>query len=130
MQTVLANLLLAYAPLAALVGNRVHWRRMPQGQPAPNVVMHKISGSPSYTYGGPTSYAQTRVQFDCKGNTVAEAQQVAQALTVRLAGFRGAFAGFVFQGCFLDNEGQDDGVDGTSTWFVERRDFLIHWAPA
>jgi hypothetical protein len=130
MQTKLAGLLLAHAPLAALVGNRIHWRRMPQGQPMPNIVMHKISGVHDYTMSGASGYVATRVQFNCKGHTVAEAQSVALALEARLSGFSGVYGGFNFQGCFLVNEGQDDGKDGVIDWYIERRDFSLHWAPA
>lgn len=130
MQTKLANLALEHAPLVALIGNRIHWRRMPQGLPMPNIVMHKISGVTDYTMAGVSGYVATRVQFDCKGGTLAEAQSVALALAARLSGFNGIFGGYSFQGCFLVNEGQDDGKDGTVDWYTERRDFMIHWAPA
>lgn len=130
MQTVLANLLISYAPLQALVSNRIHWRRMPQGQPMPSITMHKISGGTSYTTRGSSGLSVTRVQFDCKGSSIAQAQAVALALTEKLSGFRGVFSGYLFQGCFLDNEGQDDGKDGQADWFIERRDFIIHWSKA
>lgn len=130
MQRVLANLLIAHAPLFALVNNRIHWARMPQGLPMPNITMHKISGVTDYVMSGASGFVTTRVQFDCKGKTLAEAQSVAERLVQRLSGFRGIFAGYHFQGCFIDGEGQDDGKDGTADWFIERRDVIFHWAPA
>lgn len=129
MQRVLANLLIAHAALFALVNNRIHWRRMPQGLPVPYITMHKVSGVTNYVMSGASGYVMTRVQFDCKGKTLAEAQSVAEKLVERLSGFKGVFAGYQFQGCFVVGEGQDDGKDGTADWFIERRDVAIHWAP-
>lgn len=130
MQKVLSNLLLAHAPLAALIGNRIHWDVMPQGQPMPHVTMYVISGLTNYTYSGPDKTQQTRVQFDSRGNSAAQARAVADALTERLSGFRAEFQGTKFKGCFAAGQRtRHDKVDGTE-WFTDGRDFIIHWAPA
>lgn len=130
MQQVLANLLLAHAPLQALVGNRIQWDEMGQGQPLPFVVMYVVSGVTDYTYAGPSGYVETRVQFDCRGTTAAEARAVANALSDRLSGFSGLFSGFRFQGCFQAGQRTGHDRDGTLNWFTDSRDFIIHWAPA
>lgn len=130
MQLVLANLLIDHAPLKALVDNRIHWDTMPQGLATPNIVMFVVSGVPHYTMGGPSSYAMTRVQFDCRGRTAAEARSVANALRDRLSGFSGTFAGFTFQGCFEQGQRTRFDRDPPATWFTDSRDYTIHWAPA
>lgn len=130
MQKVLANLLIAYAPYAALVDNRCHWDEMPQGQPMPNTVMFVVSGVTDYTMAGASGYVMTRVQFDCRGTSAAQARAVAEALTDRLSGFRGAFGGFKFQGCFQQNQRTRIDKDSASKWFTDSRDFTIHWATA
>lgn len=130
MQLVLANFLLAHPPLAALVANRIHWDVMLQGQPLPNIVMFVISGITDYTMQGPSGYAMTRVQFDCRGSTAAEARSVAQALQTRLSGFSGPFEDFAFQGCFEQSQRTRADKDDGSVWFTDSRDFTIHWAPA
>ena len=128
MQKVLANLLLAHQPLADLVVNRVHWDVMPQGLPLPNVTMFVISGVANYTYAGPSGYMQTRVQFDARGKSAAEARSVADALTERLSGYRGEFSGTKFKGCFASGQRtRYDKVDNVA-WFTDSRDFVIHWA--
>lgn len=130
MQTVLANLLLEHQPLKALIGTRLHWDTMGQGQPLPFVVMYVISGVTDYTMAGASGYASTRVQFDCRGKNAAEARAVAEAIRARLSGFRGEYEGFRFQGCF--EAGQRTRFDDAAPakWFTDSRDYMIHWAPA
>jgi hypothetical protein len=130
MQLVLANLLIAHAPLKALVDNRIHWDTMPQGLVMPNIVMFVISGVTSYTMRGASDLAMTRVQFDSRGATAASARAVANALNDRLSGFSGVYAGFKFQGCFAQGQRTRFDKDGNATWFTDSRDFVFHWSPA
>lgn len=130
MQTVLANLLLTHQPLKTLVANRIHWDEMPQGLPLPNIVMSVVSGDLSYTMGGPSGLAFTRVQFDCRGNTAAVARAVAEALRAKLSGYSGEFAGVEFQGCFERMQRTGGGGAAASKWFNDSRDYTIHWALA
>ena len=130
MQTVLANLLLAHAPLKALIDTRIHWDTMPQGLALPNIVMFAISGVTDYTMQGASGYVMTRVQFDSRGRTAAEARAVANALQDRLSGFSGLYSGYRFQGCFAQGQRTRFDKDGNVTWFTDSRDFTIHWAPA
>lgn len=130
MQTVLANLILAHPPLAALISNRAHWDEIPQGQPANRVVMYVVGGVTDYTMKGASGYVMTRVQFDCRGDTAAIARSVANALSDRLSGFTGQFQGFFFQGCFAQGQRTRSEKDGPSKGFTDSRDFTIHWAPA
>jgi hypothetical protein len=130
MQTKLAGLLLAHAPLAALIVNRAHWDTLPQGSLQPSVVMYVISGVTDYTYAGASGYVMTRVQFDCRGATAASARAVAEALNDRLSGLSETFGGFKFQGCFAQGQRTRFDKDAASSWFTDSRDFTIHWAPA
>lgn len=130
MQKVLANLLLAYQPLKDLVSNRVQWDTMGQGAPFPNVVMYVISGVTDYTMAGASGYVSTRVQFDSRGRTAAEARSVADALAARLSGFSGLYSGFDFQGCFVMGQRTSFDKDGPTSWFTDSRDVMIHWRPA
>lgn len=130
MQLVLANLLLAHARLQTLVGNKIHWDTMPQGLALPNVVMFVVSGVIDYTMKGPSGYAMTRVQFDSRGTSAANARAVADALRERLSGFSGEFQGFKFQGCFEQSQRTRFDKEGNVTWYTDSRDYTIHWAPA
>lgn len=130
MQQVLANLLLAHAPLKALVNTNIHWDTMVQGAPLPNVVMFVVSGVTDYTMQGASGYVQTRVQFDARGNSAASARAVANALRDRLSGFSGLYSGFRFQGCFEQGQRTRFDKDGNVSWFTDSRDYIIHWSPA
>lgn len=130
MQTVLANLLLAHDPLAALIGNRVYWDELPQGQPHPAIVMHLVFGAPSYHMAGPSGLVESRVQFDCRGGTSAEARAVADALEVRLSGFRGDYEGVRFGGAFLVLSMSRSDKTDAMRWFTAKRDFQIWSARA
>jgi hypothetical protein len=130
MQSKLANLLLAHAPLAALVGNRIHWDVLPQGSAQPAIVMYVVSGVTDYVMSGESGYVTTRVQFDCRSTTAASARAVAEALKDRLSGFSDTFQGFKFLGCFEQSQRTRFDKDPASGWFTDSRDYQIHWAPA
>lgn len=130
MQLVLANLLLTHASLHALVGNRVHWDSMPQGQPLPGIVMFVVSGVSHYTMQGPNGFEMTRVQFDCRGASAAAARAVAEALRAKLSGYSGIYDGFHFQGCFEQARRTRFEGDVPPPRFIDSRDYTIHWAPA
>jgi len=130
MQQVLANLLLAHAPLKTLIDTRIHWDTMPQGAPLSSVVMFVVSGVTDYTMSGASGYVMTRVQFDARGNSAASARAVANALRDQLSGFRGVYSGFRFQGCFEQGQRTRFDKDGNVNWFTDSRDYEIHWAPA
>lgn len=131
MQTKLANLLLAHAPLAALVpGPRLQWDMLPQGTPQGTIAMTLISGIKDYHMLGPSGLATARVQFDCRDATAAKARAIANALEDRLSGFRGTFQGFKFMGCFEVSQRTSSGKVDTHTWFTDSRDYSITWGLA
>lgn len=127
MQLVLANLLLDHDPLKALIGKRIHWDVMGQGLALPFVVMFAISRVNNYHMAGRDGYVMSRIQFDCRGRTAAEARSVAEAVSGRLSGFRGDFAGVRFLGCFEEGQRTRHDKDGNVIWFTDSRDFMIHW---
>jgi hypothetical protein len=125
MQLVLANLLLAHAPLAVLIGNRIHWDRLPQNVARPAVVMHLVSDVPNYHLLGPSGLIDSRVQFDCQAGSAEAAREVADALDARLGGYRGTYDGFKFGGAFrLSGRSRSDG-DGPTAIFTRSMDFRI-----
>lgn len=127
MQTKLANLLLAHAPLAALVGNRVQWDVLPQGQPQGSIAMSIISSITDYHMAGASGFVQNRVQFDCRDGSAAKARAIAEALNARLSGFKGVFEGYQFQGCFEAGQRTSFGMVDSHKWFTDSRDYLISW---
>lgn len=130
MQTKLANLVLAHAPLAALVGNHVQWDTLPQGSPQGTIGMTLVSGVKDYHMLGPSGLATARVQFDCRDGTAAKARAIADALEARLSGFRGIFQGYKFMGCFEVGQRTSFGKVEAHTWFTDSRDYTITWGLA
>lgn len=128
MQIALPNLLIGYAPLALLIGNRAFWDELPQGLDYPAVILFDVPSRTDYTYQGPMGLQQSRIQCDCRGNTRAEARAVLAALDSRLSGFAGEFEGFRFDGCFRQGDRSRADRDGASRWFTASVDYLIWWA--
>ena len=127
MQTKLANLLIAHAPLAALVGNRVQWDTLPQGTPVGTINMTLVSGVKDYHMLGPSGLATARIQFDCRDSSAAKARAIADALEARLSGFRGIFQGYKFMGCFEVGQRTDFGKVDAYSWYADSRDYMITW---
>lgn len=82
--------------LAALVADRIHPRRRPQGGDLPCVVYRQVSGGTLGTLGGISGLAAPTFAIDCYGASEADAEAVAQAVRGRrgdaqpgLDGFRG-----------------------------------------
>ena len=130
MQTKLANLLLAHAPLAALIGNRIQWDTLPQGTPVGTISMSVVSGITDYTMAGASGLVFNRIQFDCRDSSAAKARAIAEALEARLSGFRGVFQGYKFMGCFEVGQRTDFGKVDTNSWFTDSRDYMITWGSA
>lgn len=128
MEIALPNLLLASAPLKALVGNKVFWDELPQGLEYPAIILFDVTSRTTYTYQGASGLMQSRVQFDCRGMTRAQARAVLAAMDARLSGFHGQFEGFRFDGCFRQGERSRADRDGASRWFTASVDYLIWWA--
>lgn len=130
MQTKLAPLLLSYAPLAALVGNRIQWDTLPQGTPQGQISMTLVSGITDYHMLGPSGLEFSRVQFDCRDASAAKARAIAEALKAKLSGLREEFDGFKFMGCFQASQRTSHGKVDSHEWFTDSRDFEIHWGLA
>lgn len=91
----LTGLLLADAGLAALVGNRVHWVRLPETvKGLPYVNLQVIDDPQSYMKGRTVSgFRQTLVQADAWSDTYAGAADTCAALVAAVSGYRGSVGG-------------------------------------
>jgi len=130
MQVALANLLIDHFGLRSLLDNRVFWDEYPQGLEYPGIVMFHISGRPGYHMQGSSGLVPARVQFDCRGASADEARLIAEALEVRLGGFRGRFDGIRFDGAFKQSHRTRADRDGPSRWFTASTDYIIWWSKA
>jgi Protein of unknown function (DUF3168) len=101
MEEALVAFLLSVPGVAALVGSRIHWVRLPQGLDTPHVRLTVISGGLTYNYSGADSVQGMRVQMDCFGDTYASAKSVGRAVEAALSGFRGVMGSRFVDGAFL-----------------------------
>lgn len=104
MEGALIGLLLADAPIAAVVGTRVYPVRRPQGVPYPSIVMTRVSGNPGYADDGEIGLQHARVQIDSQALTYTEAKNLAQLVRARLSAFAGVHDGVTFSYIMLDEE--------------------------
>lgn len=101
MEEAVTALLLADAGLTALVGNRIHWMRLPQSvEGMPYVNLQTVSGIRDYHMGGPSGLTQHRLQVDAWGASYGSAKAAARAAAAVLSGHRGT----TLRGGFIDSE--------------------------
>lgn len=125
---VLATRLLADAPLAALVGDRVRPGELKQSETLPAVTYELVNKEGWHSLQGGTTHARSRVQFNCYGRTKIASVTVARAIKDSLDGFRGTLGSVFIDSCMLDNEydTKDPPESGSAEWRQRRViDFTI-----
>jgi hypothetical protein len=100
----------------------------PQSQGLPYIVYQRNDGKPAAHMTGVSDVAQANVSFSCYDDAPEGAADLADALVLALAGFRGFMDDIHVRVCALQTESQNyiaptDGSD--QGVFVENRDFLI-----
>lgn len=104
MEEALIAYLKANAGVAAVVGTRVTAGERKQGGDLPAIVFHLIGSDPHYADQGTTGLVDSLIQFDCWGETYADAKRAARAVKAALQDFEGTTGGVEFQAVFLENE--------------------------
>lgn len=127
MEAAIIALMLAHAPLTALVGGRIKPVVRGQGQPLPAVVFNRITGARDMTMAGPSGTAESLVQIDCYGETYAATKAVANAVRGVLSGYRGTVGGVEVLGVFLESERDSFDADATAKIYRVSMDFTV-WA--
>lgn len=119
-------ILVAHAPLTALVGQRIVWNHLPQKTTRPAVVLYRVAGAPGLTMQGSDGLTGATVQIDVQALTVTSMWAVRDALVARLHGHRDA----TFRGIFQQAERQTS-EELTGGGLVHRAslDFAV-WATA
>ena len=127
MQTDFIALLLASPGISALCGSRINWRKRPQGEAVPAIVLFLISQTGEYVYRGASSLKFARVQCDLYAETYGEALALEKVFVAVVDRYRGKFGNTVFNGIFLDNrrEGDDPGKNDAAQLFRVSIDLLI-----
>lgn len=97
MEEALVAYLLAYAPLTALVGQRINYTVTPQGRAEPRVVLTVVSSLPEYADDGEADLTATRVQVDCFAPSNADALAASRLVFARLSAISAVIGGVDFQ---------------------------------
>lgn len=125
MEEELRSLLLATSAVTDIVGDKINWGSMPQGQEYPGVALHVIDEVSENTMTGPDGLLQGRVQVDCYALTYRQAKLLSRAIRTRLDGYRGGgFSGIFLAGARDSREG---GTNEADRPFRVSLDFLTNW---
>jgi hypothetical protein len=90
MEEALLALLRGSASVTALVPTaRINWRRHPQGQPWPGIVLHAINDRDEYAIADVADLSEARVQIDCWATTYGQAKAISRAVRALLSGYQG-----------------------------------------
>jgi len=95
------TLLLAAAPVSALIGDRANWGELPAARPRPLVCMWNITRPGDYTMDGPSGLNHAFLQVDCWADSYLAALDVANAIEAALSGYKGFVDFTEFQGVFF-----------------------------
>ena len=126
MEEAFRALLLAYGPLAALIGgSSVVFGDALQQRTYPLITMLTVSGAEGMTMKGPDGLFEGRVQVDCYAASMAEAKRLARQVVAALHGHRGG----QFRGIFHETtrDGREGGTNDADRPFRTSLDFMIHW---
>lgn len=130
MEAALIARLLATAGVTALVGQRINWKRRPQGSSLPAVVLHVISRIPDVTHGGRSGLLVSRVQADCIGSTFGSAKAVARAIEDAITVQTFTQGAVRFDAILLDAERDDTFDEPPETLFRTSLDLMVQSANA
>lgn len=116
----------ANAGLAAIVGTRVEWAKVPQGMAMPAVILHAISAPPLYDLDGRVGLVGELVQIDCWATTFLTARNLAAAVKSALDGLNTP----PLQ-AFIENERSDlDTAEGRPDLYRTSLDCRVWHQPA
>ena len=90
--------------LASVASGRRYWVRAPQDAQRPYVVLHRVSGVPSYTFCD-RSITASRVQANCIADSYGAAKQLSRDLIAALDKYSAPGNGL--QAVFIDSDGRD-----------------------
>ena len=73
--------LLAKPVITDIVGQDIAWVRQPEQVSQPSLTMTVVGDAPDYNHDGRDDLQEARVQFDCRGNSYLQAQQLRRAVS-------------------------------------------------
>lgn len=124
--TDLRSFLLADSTISSLIGSRFYPGELPQDATLPAIVYSTISGYRPQSQEGPSGIVRLRIQIDCWAETYAGAEALAEAVRLRLNGYRGSAGSGEIKGAFFDSE--RDLSDSETDRKARSVDYMI-WSP-
>jgi hypothetical protein len=121
LEEALRALLTGYAPLTALVAQRIYWNAIPQDAVDPCVVLYKITGAPGYHMQGSDDLEAGIVQIDVRAINTTSMWAVARAIRAKLSGHKDSN----FDGIFLRSERQTSEKPATVLYHRASMDFDV-----
>jgi len=103
-RTSLRQYLAAQSNIAALVGERIYPVVLPQSAAFPALTYSRTSGGHDYTLKGSSGMAMPTFELDCWGETYDAADELAEAIRLKLNGFNGTMGDTEVKVCVLDDE--------------------------
>lgn len=103
MEEALRAILIAHAPLTALVAQRIIWNHLPQKTTRPAVVLYRIAGGPGLTMQGSDGLTGATVQIDVQALSVTSMWAIRDVLVSLLH----TYSDTTFQLIRLASEDQD-----------------------
>ena len=118
LQSALVARLIADAGVAALVGDRLYWSKVPQGTAMPYVRMQTVSDPRPQNLQGYDGARTVRVQVDVFARSHGNARAASEAIVAAVA-LPATFAGVRFGRCAAQGP-RDLGEDDTPEGFIHR----------
>lgn len=125
--------LLARPAVAALVGQRFYQKRLPQGVATlPAVTTRIISETFDHALSGLGGIVQTRINFECFGDTSAVARSVADSIIWSgIDTIKGIYTGTNIRSVMVEDGRREFEDEDTSGGDYQRHvcafDFMVHW---
>lgn len=124
MTATLRDALKSAAAIQALVEDRVYRDERPQNDPLPAIVMLLVSDPRPWTFTGPQSLRQSRVQIDCLAESRGLSDEIAEAVISSVDG-RSLTAVPPFESVRVNNVRNDSSRDSPATTFRTMIDALV-----
>jgi hypothetical protein len=125
LETELRTYTLAGPAVAAMVGTRMHARKLPQNPTLPAIVYQRIDTRRLHDMAGPDGLPRPRMQLTCWATTPAGATDLAAVVRQRLDGFKGTWGAIDIGSCQCVGEMDLDDPDATRSGVA--LDFMIQF---
>lgn len=119
--------LLAYAPLAALVGTRVYAMYVPDNVPMPAIAYNFVTDQGFFTLGGMTKRRVPRVQLSIVSTNVSQVALLSEMVKTAFNGWAETFTELVVEYAYAENAVDIEYTDYIPVRYVRMTDVVISY---